>query len=79
MATCNHLFRFIDIDLSHPGLTSDYLAFATSEFITKLEKEWVLVPGLSLYGDNYFVNTNFMATPFKGVSYGPKDAYNFFQ
>ena len=79
MATCDHLCRFIDIGLSHPGSTSDCLVFATSELITKLEKEAVLVPGLSLHGGNAYVSTNFMAAPFKGVISGPKDSHNFFQ
>jgi hypothetical protein len=37
-----------------------------------------LAPGLCLFGDNAYTNTNFMATPFSGVSGGSKDAYNFY-
>ena len=79
MATCDHLCRFIDIDLSHPGSTSDHLAFLTSDLIKKLEKEGFLVPCLCLHGDDAFANTPFMAAPFKGVGLGPKDACDFFQ
>ena len=79
IAVCDHMHRFIDVDISHPGSTSDYLAFSTSLLIKKLESDGFLVKGLCLYGDNAFVNTPFMACPFKGVSSGCKDAYNFFQ
>jgi hypothetical protein len=32
----------------------------------------------SLFGDNAYVNTLYMATPYKGVKNGSKDAYNFY-
>ena len=78
-AICDHELRFIDIDISHPASTSDYLAFCTSSILSNLEKDNFLKPGFCLYGDNAYVNTSFMASPFKGTSSGPKDAYNFFQ
>ena len=78
-AICDHELRFIDIDISHLASTSDYLAFCTSSILSNLEKDNFLKPGFSLYGDNAYVNTKFMASPFKGTSSGPKDAYNFFQ
>ena len=78
-AICDHELRFIDIDISHPASTSDYLAFCTSSILSNLEKDNFLKPGFCLYGDNAYVNTRFMASPFKGTSSGPKDAYNFFQ
>ena len=78
-AICDHKLRFIDIDLSHPASTSDYLAFCTSSILPELEKDDFLKPGLCLYGDNAYVNTQFMVSPFKGISSGSKDACNFFQ
>ena len=78
-AICDHKCRFLDVDISHPASTSDYLAFCTSSILVDLEKENFLKPGLCLYGDNAYVNTSFMASPFKGTSSGPKDACNFFQ
>ena len=76
-AICDHMLRFIDVDISHPATTSDYLAFCTSSILIDLEKDWFLKSVFCLYGDNAYVNTNFMASPFKGTSSGPKDACNF--
>ena len=42
-AICDHKRRFIDIDISHPARTSDYLAFATSPICQKLEKKGFIV------------------------------------
>jgi hypothetical protein len=38
-----------------------------------------LAPNLTFFGDNAYVSTEFMATPYKGSQQGCKDAYNFFQ
>ncbi|KAL3779629.1 hypothetical protein ACHAW5_000595 [Stephanodiscus triporus] len=38
----------------------------------------LLAPGLVLFGDNAYINSSFMATPFPNVSSGSKDDYNFF-
>ena len=78
LATCDSKFRFIDIEIKDPGTTSDYLCFCTPELLQKLDKVGFLKPGLCIYGDNAFVNTTFMTTPFKGANGGIKDAYNFF-
>ena len=34
--------------------------------------------GLCIYGNDAYMNSPFMATPFKAVSSGVKDAYNFY-
>jgi hypothetical protein len=49
-----------------------------SELRTKLETDGFLKEGLQLYGDNAYVNTHYMVSPFKQVSDGPKDAFNFY-
>jgi hypothetical protein len=77
-ATCDANGRFLDIFLKHPGATSDYLAFSTSPLQHKLEQNGFLAPGFCLFGDNAYVNTNYMATPYKGQSHGTKDDYNFY-
>lgn len=84
-AICDAQRRFIDYQIKHPGATADYLAFTTSNIFTKIQgnspihtNKPFLKPGLCLYGDNAYVNSEFMAVPFKGVSGGPKDAYNFY-
>jgi DDE superfamily endonuclease len=77
-ATCDHEKKFLDIYLKHPASTSDYLAFSSSPLFCSLEKEGFMKPGLCLFGDNAYVNTSYMATPYKAVKEGSKDAYNYF-
>lgn len=75
---CDHEGRFLDISIGHPASTADYLCFKTSGLYESLEKEAnFLAPGLVLFGDNAYVNTTYMATPFKAVKSGEKDDYNF--
>ena len=69
---------FLDVSICHPGSTSDFLAFATSPLKYRIEQPGFLAPGLCLFGDNAYVNTHFMATPYKGISGGTKDDYNFY-
>jgi DDE superfamily endonuclease len=78
MATVDYQGRFLDVQISHPASTSDYLAFATSDLKTKLEQPGFLAPGLSLFGDNAYSNTHYMVTPFKGKVTEEQDSYNFF-
>jgi hypothetical protein len=77
-ATCDHEKRFLDIYLKHPASTSDYLAFCSSPLFCQLEKDGFMKPGLCIFGDNAYVNTPYMATPYKAVKDGSKDAYNYF-
>jgi DDE superfamily endonuclease len=77
-ATCDHNKKFLDIYLGHPASTSDYLAFSSSPLYCKLEQKGFMKPGLCIFGDNAYVNTLYMATPYKSVRDGAKDAYNFF-
>ena len=75
---CDAKGRFIDVCIGHPGFTSDYLAFCTSSLKYKLECPGFLKQGLCLFGDNAYVNTSYMATPFKACYSGEKDDYNFY-
>lgn len=77
-AICDHKKRFMDVEIEHPAATSDYLCFTTSDIHQKLKEVGFLADGLCLFGDNAYVNTPFMATPYRGVTDGPKDAYNFY-
>jgi DDE superfamily endonuclease len=77
-ATCDHNKKFLDIYLGHPASTSDYLSFSSSPLYCKLESKGFMKPGLCLFGDNAYVNTPYMATPYKSVREGSKDAYNYF-
>jgi hypothetical protein len=69
---------FLDVCIGHPGLTSDFLAFCTSNLKYKLEAPRFLKPGKFLFGDNAYVNTKYIATPYKAVYSGEKDDYNFY-
>jgi hypothetical protein len=75
---CDSKCRFVDIHVKQPGATSDYLAFNCLELKGLLERPGFLAPGLCLFGDNAYMNTTYMATPYKGVVPQSKDAYNFF-
>lgn len=76
--TVDHLGRFLHMNVSHPASTSDYLAFSTMDLFHKLERPNFMAPGLCLFGDNAYVNTPYMATPYKNVRGGSKDDYNFY-
>jgi DDE superfamily endonuclease len=41
-------------------------------------EEGLLAPGLCIFGDNAYLNTPYMATPYPGVSGGTEDAFNFY-
>ena len=75
---CDSEGRFLDVDISHPGTTSDYLAFGTSLLKKKLEESGFLAPGLCLFGDLAYPNRSYLATPFKNVKSGTKDDYNYY-
>ena len=77
-AICDHKRQFMFIDIAHPASTSDYLSFGSSTICKRLETVGFLADGLTIYGDNAYVNTPYMTLPFKGVSGGVKDAYNFY-
>jgi hypothetical protein len=70
--------RFLDISIIYGGSSSDCLAFEASTLYNRLENENILAPGLSLFGDNAYLNKPYMATPYTNVSHGSKDDYNFF-
>jgi hypothetical protein len=79
MGTVDHMGRFLDVEISHPGSTSDFLAFATSDLKEMLERPGFLSPGLVMFGDNAYTNSQYMVTPFKGTHNDDgKDAFNFY-
>ena len=77
-AICDDQRRFIDVDISHPASTSDFLTFGTSKINSKLEEPGFLCKGLCIYGDNAYMNCVYMTTLFKAVCGGTHDAYNFY-
>ena len=76
-AVCDVRGRILDISIIYPGSSSDCLAFEGMSLFHKLE-EGILAPGLCLFGDNAYLNTPYMATPYAAVSGGTKDSYNFY-
>ena len=78
-ATCDVNRMFLDVEIKFPGTACDYYAFNESALKQKLERKGFLHPGLCLFGDNAYVQTPYMCTPFRNVTSGDKDAYNFFQ
>jgi hypothetical protein len=61
------------------GSSSDLLAFEQSTLYKKLKSGSFLAPGLCIFGDNAYIITTFMATPYPGTAVGQeKDDYNFF-
>lgn len=68
----------MDISIRYPGSGSDILAFEGSQLFQNLETEGFLADGLCLFGDNAYVNTPYMATPYTSTSGGPQDWYNFY-
>jgi hypothetical protein len=75
---CDADGRFLDISILFPGSTADCIAFEGPTLYQRL-KDGLLAPGLSLFGDNAYLNTIFMATPYAGgATNGSRDAYNFY-
>ena len=76
-ATVDDKRQFIDVDISHPGATSNYLAFVVGSLKQKLHDGQLLAPGKFIFGDNAYVNTQYMVTPYKtGDEF--EDHYNFY-
>ena len=75
-ATVDDQRQFIDVDISHPGATSDYLAFSVSSLKRRLVSG-LLLAGKYIFGDNAYVNTTYMATPYRTPNTA-KDNYNFY-
>jgi len=70
--------RILNLSIHYGGATSDLLAFEASNLHHRLETRQLLAPGLVLYGDNAYLNSNYLVTPYPNVSSGSKDDFNFF-
>ena len=77
-ATVTITRNFIALSIKYPGSSSDFMAFENSDLRRELESSNFLYSGLCLFGDNAYVNTKYMATPYPNVKQGNKDAYNFY-
>ena len=69
------------MSITYGGSSSDCLAFKASDLYKRLEAG-LLAPGLVLFGDNAYLNNNFMATPYPNIAgrdkEKSKDNYNFY-
>lgn len=79
MGVCDSRGRFLWVEARFPGAASDFYAFDDSHLKKLLQEKGFLRPGLCLFGDNAYINTSYMCSPWRNVSSGPKDAFNFFQ
>ena len=71
----------LDISIAYGGSSSDCIAFERSELFERCENG-LLKNGLVLFGDNAYLNTDYMATPYTNIAgnkeHVTKDDYNFF-
>ena len=78
--------RIIDISIKYGGASSDCMAFEASDLHKRLEnglmKQDANNERFVLFGDNAYLNSSYMATPFTNVGGDPnraaEDNYNFF-
>jgi hypothetical protein len=70
--------RFLSVWLIHPASSSDFISFIRSKLYLKLNTPGFLAEDLVIFGDNAYVSTNYMVTPYKNIRAGPKDDFNFF-
>jgi hypothetical protein len=82
-AVCDVRGRFLDMSIIYGGLSSDCLAFEDSNLYKRLE-QGLLWSGCVIFGDNAYLNTSYMATPYPNVAgkegnlEKSKDNYNFY-
>ena len=68
---------FLNISINFPGSTSDHLVWEECCFKRTIEKEGYLAALLCLFGDNAYINSSYLATPFPNAKLEQND-YNFF-
>jgi hypothetical protein len=80
-AVCDVRGRILDISITYGGSSSDCLAFEASDLHKRLE-DGLLADGLVIFGDNAYLNTKFMATPYPNIAGRDQDRsrdnYNFY-
>ena len=76
-ALCDSKRRFLFCSIGFPGSSSDHLAWESCAFKRMVEKEGFLAAGLCIFGDNAYINSTYLATPFTNAS-GTRDDYNFY-
>jgi DDE superfamily endonuclease len=77
-AVCDADGKFLEVWITFPASSSDYAAFFGSDFYTRLMRDGFLEGTLALFGDNAYVSTEKILSPFKGAPRGPRDDFNYF-
>ncbi len=65
MGSVNYAGQLMDVEIRHPGATSDYLCFEISTLKAKLDAPNFLAPGLVLFGNNAYVDAENGVVPYK--------------
>ena len=76
-AVCDVNGRFLDIFIGCPGAMSDYLVFSLSPLKHNLDAG-LLKRDFCIFSNNAYVNTLYMATPYRNAMAGDNDDYNFY-
>ena len=80
-AVCDVCVRILDISITYGGSSSDCLAFEASDLHKQLE-DGLLAVGLVIFGNNAYLNTKYMATPYPNIAGRnqdwSRDNYNFY-
>lgn len=80
-AVCDHERRFLEFSMTNPGAASDFISFYVSELNARIstadEAHPFIKPGLSIFGDNAYVNDMCMTVPFLSARSG-EDDFNFY-
>ena len=74
-AMCDSEYWFTAIWIQLLAMASDFIAFLTLELYQLIKNPGFNAHGLALFGDNAYVTTELMVTPFKYVT---SDAHNNF-
>ena len=73
--------KILDISIAYGGASSDCLAFERSKLYDRCENG-LMKNGKVLFGDNAYLNTQYMATPYSNISgneeYRTRDDCNFY-
>ena len=77
-AVCNSHYKFTAVWIQNPASASNFIAYLTSDLHQMLKTVGFLAAGLALFGDNAYISTNTLVTPFKYVTMPLHDDFNFF-
>jgi hypothetical protein len=77
-AVCDARGQFLDVSTVYGGSSSDLLAFEKSGLKQRLDRGLLAETKLVLFGDNAYLNSLYMATPFPNTSGRARANYNFF-